>query len=123
VQTDGIKIKTVQTACIRVTDQHINTFVESAPESQLWSLWRRGRLTLPAGLAGALVAQVVGGVGARAAVGAGVGGAWRQHLAAGGPAVRQLAHAGEAPHAVHTAAPVQTGAGRTLVDVHLAQVT
>ena len=78
---------------------------------------------MPARLAVALVALVVGRVGAEGVVVAGVGRAGGEHVGAGGPAVGQLAQAGEAGHAVHAQALVQTGAGRTLVDVHLAQVT
>ena len=80
-------------------------------------------LTLPPRLAVALVPQVVGRVHAEGVVGAGVGGAGREDIGARGPAVGQLAQAGEAGHAVHTGALVQTGAGATLVDGHLAQVT
>lgn len=80
------------------------------------------RLTLPARLALALVAQVVGGVRAEGVVSAGVGRAGGQHLGAGGAAVGQLAQAGEAGHAVHARALVLTRAGRTLVDVDLAEV-
>lgn len=79
-------------------------------------------LTLPARLALALVAQVVGRVRAVGVVGAGVGRARREDLGAGGAAVGQLAQAREAGHTVHARALVLTRAGRTLVDVDLAEV-
>ena len=78
---------------------------------------------MPPCLAVALVPHVVGRVHAEGVVGAGVGRAGGEDVGAGGPAVGQLTQAGEAGHAVHTRALVQTGAGATLVDVHLAQVT
>lgn len=56
-------------------------------------------------------------------IGAGVGGARGEDLGARGAAVGQLTQAGEAGHAVHARALVLTGAGRTLVDIHLAEVT
>lgn len=55
-------------------------------------------------------------------VGAGVGRARREDLGAGRAAVGQLAQAREAGHAVHARALVLTRAGRTLVDVDLAEV-
>lgn len=80
-------------------------------------------LTLPPLLTVALVAQVVWRVGAEGLVGAGAGGARGEDLSAGGSTVRQLAQTGETGHAVHAGALVQAGAGSTLIDVHLAQVT
>lgn len=78
---------------------------------------------MPPWLAFALVAQVIRRVGAHGVVGARVRGARREDLGASGPAVRKLTQACETGHAVHTGALVQTGAGGTLVDVHLAEVT
>lgn len=58
---------------------------------------------------------------ADALVFAGVGGAGCQDIGAGGPAIRQLAKAGEAGRPVHARALVQARIGRTLINVDLAQ--
>lgn len=81
------------------------------------------QLTLPSRLAFTLVAQVVGGVGADGVVGAGVGEAGGEDVSAGVAGVGRLADTGETRHSVHTSAFIQTGAGRTLVDVDLAKVS
>lgn len=77
---------------------------------------------MPSALAVALVAQVVGRVGAEGVVSTGIWRAGCQHVCAGGSAVGQLAHTGVAGHTIHTGALVQTRHRRTLIDVGLAQV-
>lgn len=56
-------------------------------------------------------------------IGTRVRGARGEDLSTSGSAVRKLTQTGETSHAVHTGALVQTGTGRTFVDVHLAEVT
>lgn len=78
---------------------------------------------MPPRLAVTFIAQIIRGVGADGVVGTRVGGAGCEDFSTSGPAVRQLAQTGETGHAVHTGSFIQTGTGRTLVDVHLAKVT
>lgn len=56
-------------------------------------------------------------------IGTGVRGARGEDLSTCGSAVRKLTHAGETCHTIYTSALVQTGAGSTFVDVHLAEIT
>lgn len=56
-------------------------------------------------------------------VGTGVRGTRGEDLSTSGSTVRKLTQTGETRHTVHTSALVQTGTGRTFVDVHLAEVT
>lgn len=74
-------------------------------------------------LAFTLVTQVVCCVGADSMIGTGVRRTRGEDLSTSGSAVRELTQTGEACHAVHTCAFVQTGTGCTFVDVHLAEVT
>lgn len=80
-------------------------------------------LTLPSGLAVTLISQVVWCVGADGMIGTWVRGARSEDLSTCGSTVRKLAQAGETCHTIHTSALVQTGAGSTFVDVHLAEIT
>lgn len=56
-------------------------------------------------------------------IGTGVRGARGENLSTSGSTVRKLTQTGETCHTIHTSALIQTGAGCTFVDVHLAEVT
>jgi len=85
--------------------------------------WEQSFLTLPSWLAVTLIAQVVWCVGADSMIGTGVRGARGEDLSTSGSTVRKFTQTSETCHTVHTGALVQTGAGCTFIDVHLAKVT
>lgn len=80
-------------------------------------------LTLPSRLAITLVALIVGRVHAGSVVGTGIGRARGEQIGTGVSTVRWLTEAGETGDSIHAGALIQTGAGRTFIDVHLTQVT
>lgn len=78
---------------------------------------------MPPLLAVALIPHVVWRVRAHSMIGTGVRRTRGEDLSTSGSTVGQLTQTGETCHTIHTSALVQTGTGRALVDVHLAQVT
>lgn len=56
-------------------------------------------------------------------IGTRVRGTRHEDFGTSGSAVRKFTQAGETCHTIHTSAFVQTGAGATFIDVHLAEVT